>query len=337
MIQSYQDILSNLKKQIYKPIYFFFGTEAYYIDNLVKYIENNVLKEQDKAFNQQVLYGKDIDVQHLLESAMRLPMMANYQVIIVKEAQQLKNIETLLPYINRPTPSTILLLAYKHKSPDKRKVFFKELIKHKDTVALESNEVRDYQINDWINQYALSENLKIAPKAVAMLAEYLGNDLSKIVNEIDKVLLLKGKGATISEQDIEENVGISKDYNFFELSKALGNKKLENVFKIVQYFDANPKNLIFPMALTTIFNFFEKVYLSKFANHLNNKEFGSLLKIHPFIAKDYKIYAQKYSIQQIEDIFALIGIYDLKAKGIGNNSFSSVDLLKELAFKIITT
>lgn len=334
MKQEFQQILTDLKKKIYHPIYFLFGDESYYIDKVVSYIESNALNETEKAFNQQVFYGKDVDAMQIVESARRLPMMANHQLVIIKEAQQLKSFEDLAPYFKQPTPSTILVLAFKHQNPDKRKTVFKELIASKQSVAMESKAIRDYEVSKWISAYASQEKLKISPKGVEMLAEFLGTDISKIVNELDKLLLIKGAGVEISEVDIEKNIGASKDYNIFEFTNALGQRNGEKTFRILQYFESNPKSLVLQVALGTINGFYQKVYLSKFAGNMADRDFGALLKLHPFLAKDYKKYAAQYTLPQVEQIFQLIGEYDLKYKGLGNKSATGPELLKEMTYKI---
>lgn len=334
MKQEFKQILADLQKKIYHPIYFLFGDESYYIDKVVDYIHEHALNDTEKAFNQQVFYGKDVEATQIMESARRLPMMSNHQLVIIKEAQQLKTFADLRPYFKQPTPSTILVLAFKHQNPDKRKTVFKELIASKSCAAMESKAIRDYEVSKWISSYASQEKLKISPKGVEMLAEFLGTDISKIVNEIDKLVLIKGKGAAISEADIEKNIGASKDYNIFEFTNALGLRNKEKTFRILQYFESNPKSLILPIALGTINGFYQKVYLSKFAGNMADRDFGALLKLHPFIAKEYKKYAAQYSLDQLESAFQVIGDYDLKSKGFGSKTTTGPDLLKEMTYKI---
>lgn len=336
MKKDYQQVISDLKNKIYHPIYFLFGDESYYIDSVVSYIEKHVLTESEKAFNFQVLYGKEVEPMQIVESASRLPMMANHQLVIVKEAQQLKNIQALEGYINKPTQTTILVLAFKHTNPDKRKTFFKNLIASSHSVAMESKAIRDYEVAKWISAYTSEKKLKISPKGVEMLAEFLGTDISKIVNEIDKLLMIKGAGATISEEDIEKNIGASKDYNIFELTAALGDKNSEKTFRILQYFSANPKGLVLVMALGTIHGLYQKIYLCKHAANASDRELASMLKVNPFFVKDYKRYAAKYSLPQLEQTFELINEYDLKSKGLGNKNLSHPELLTELSYRIFS-
>lgn len=334
MKQEYSQVLSDLKKKIYHPIYFLFGDESYYIDEIVDYIESNVLNETEKAFNFQVLYGKEVEPIQVMESARRLPMMANHQLIIVKEAQQLTPFANLEDYIKNPTPSTILVLAYKHKNPDKRKTIFKDLIASKYSAAMESKAIRDYEVSRWITDYTKEKKLSISPKGIEMLTEFLGADISKIVNELDKLEMILGKGASVSEDDIEKNIGASKDYNIFEFTAALGDKNLEKSYRILQYFEANPKGLVLIMALGTIHALYQKIYLCKFASASGDRELASLLKTSPYFVKDYKRYAKKYSITQLEKTFEILGEYDLKSKGLGSKSLSPSELLTEMTYKI---
>jgi DNA polymerase III subunit delta len=335
LILQYSQILSNLKKKIFHPVYLLYGEEPFYIDKVSDFIEENALTESEKAFNQTILYGKDTDAGQLLEVVRRLPMMANFQLVIVKEAQQLRDMETLENYLKQPVKSTILVFAYKHKNIDKRKKFWKDLIAHEHVVAMESAPLKDYQAKEWIDKYLAAENIGINPKGSEMLAEYLGTDMSKIVHEIEKLILIKGKGGTITEADIEKNIGVSREYNIFEFTNALGERDILKAGKIIKYFSLNPKSLVFQLAIGNVFSFFSKVYLAKLSPMASDAELGSLLSLNPFIAKNYKAYAAKYSFQQLEYIFEQIELYDLKSKGMGaTGDISDAELLKELTLKI---
>lgn len=335
-MQEVNNILSKLKKKEYHPIYFLYGTEALYIDQIVEFIEQKVLTESEKSFNQTILYGRDVEAPQIVEICSRLPMMASHQVVIVKEAQDIKQFEYFEHYIKKPVATTILVLAYKHKKIDKRKVIFKSLLKNAQVVSLETSEVRDYEIVGWISNYVKSRKLKVSSKGVELLAEFLGTNLSKITHEIDKLVLIKGEGASINEEDIEKNIGISKEYNIFELTNALGVKDSLKCFKIVNYFILNPKSLFLPLALGTIYSFYTKLFLVKYAGNADSRTLGSILKINPFIAKNYIGYAANYDLWQIKNIFDLLREYDLKSKGMGATGATSPgDLLKELIAKIL--
>lgn len=331
-----KNILTDLKNKIYKPVYFLYGTEALYIDQVSDYIEDHVLSNSEKSFNQTILYGREVDSNTIVEVCSRLPMMASHQVVIVKEAQEIKGFEKLESYFKKPVQSTILVFAYKHKKVDKRKSIFKSVLKNADFAVLESNAVKEYEIVKWISNYVRAHKIKISPKGVELLAEFLGTDLSKITHEIDKLILVKGKGADITEEDIEKNIGISKEYNIFELNNSLGKKDNLQSFKIINYFVSNPKNLFLPMALGMVYGFYTKLLLTKFAGAIDNNALSKVIKIHPFIAKDYKVYAANYSVREIKNIFDLLRVYDLKSKGMGaSGAISQGDLLKEMVAKIL--
>lgn len=335
MTTDFQQIISNINKKIFHPVYFLWGEEPYYIDKVTNYIEENALNESEKSFNQTILYGKDITVGQLLDTTTRLPMMSNYQVVILKEAQDLKQIEALETYLEKPVASTLLVLAYKHKKIDKRKAFWKKLLANQQVVAMESSPLRDYEVKKWIEQYLNQEQIKISPKGSEMLAEYLGTDMSKIVHEVEKLVMVKGKDSTITESDIEKNIGISKEYNIFEFSNALGEKDFLKANKIIYYFSNNPKSLVLVVLLGNLYNFFSKVYLAKLSPSKDQKALGSLLALNPFIAKNYAAYANKYSINQLDGIFKLLENYDMKRKGMGaTGNVEDADLLKELTLKI---
>jgi DNA polymerase-3 subunit delta len=337
LITEYKQIVSNVKKKIFSPIYFLYGEEPFYIYKVTELIDETALTESEKSFNQTTVYGKDLDVGQLLEIVRRLPMMSNYQVVIVKEAQQLKNFEDLEGYLKNVVNSTILVLAYKHKSIDKRKKFWKDFVAMPNVIAMESTPLRDYQVKDWINSYLAEEKIAITPKGSEMLAEYLGTDLSKIMHEVEKLVLIKGKDSTITETDIEKNIGISREYNIFEFTNALGERDFLKANKIIKYFSLNPKSLVLVVALGNMFGFFTKVYLTKLSPQAGDKDLGALLSLNPFIAKNYKIYASKYTVAQLEGVLQLLETYDMKSKGMGaTGNTDDVELLKELTIKIFT-
>ena len=336
MILAYKEILSNLKKKIFHPIYFLFGDEPYYIDNLVDFIEDKVLSEADKAFNQSVLYGKDVTVDQIKEAASRLPMMAAYQVVIIKEAQEVGKIEELESYVAKAVPSTILVFAYKHKKVDKRKTFFKKLLKDQNVIAMESEAIKDYNLQAWMQQYLSGRGLKVAPVAVSLLVEFLGNDLSKIEKEIDKLIFVKDGDPNVSVDDIEKNIGISKEYNVFELNNALGDRDTLKCARIVKYFEQNPKAVFIGMAIGSIYGFFEKVHLTKVGSNISDNELARVIKLPPFLASRYRNYARNYQLPHIESIFTTLEEYDLKSKGVGaTGGTESMSLLKELTAKIL--
>lgn len=339
MSATFDTILSDLKKKIYQPIYFLFGEEQYYIDKISDYIEKNVLTDAEKSFNQTILYGKDTDALILLDVAKRYPMMSAYQVVVVKEAQELKNFPPkeektpLYNYIVNPLKSTILVLCYKHKSFDKRTKFAK-LLKEK-SVFFESEGLYDNQVPAWISLYLSKHSRKINQKATQLLAEYLGTDLSKIVNELEKLILNVSAEKTIEELDIEKNIGISKDYNVFELQNAIGTKDAAKTNRIVNYFIATPKSSPLPLTLGFLYSYFSKIYLYHFNRNKTEKELAAILGVNPFFVKDYILAGKNYSFQKTEQLIKLLHEYDLRSKGINNSNVADGELLKEMANRIL--
>lgn len=324
-------IVSNIKKGDIKPIYFLMGEEAYYIDALSKFIEKNVLSEEEKGFNQTVFYGRDVKIEDLVSTAKRFPMMAERQVVIVKEAQDLsRTLENLVPYAENPQPSTVLVFCYKYKKLDKRKKIYKAI--EKNGLIFESKKIYDNQIPDWIRRVLAGKGYTISPKASQMLVEFLGNDLGKINNELEKLQLIVKSGEQISAQVIENNIGISKDYNNFELLNALAHKNTKKAFGIIQYFAHDPKNHPTVVTVSTLFGFFSKVM--KYHALANKSQAPKALGVHPFFIKDYEVAARNYSMRRISTIITSIREIDVKSKGVGAN-LTQADLLKELLVNVV--
>src|SRR5690554_632638 len=322
-----KSIITDIKNGKTKPIYFLMGEEPYYIDGISKYIEEHVLSEEEKGFNQMVLYGRDVSVDEIISNAKRFPMMAEKQVIIVKEAQDLfRTIENLVPYAENPQPTTILVLCYKYKTLDKRKKLAKT------RVIYESKKLYDNQVPDWIKRVLAGKGYTITPKAAQMLVEFLGNDLSKVNNELEKLQLILKPGEQITPQIIEENIGISKDFNNFELQNAIGSKDIKKAFAIIQYFSQNPKNNPLVMTIALLYSFFSK--LLKYHALSNKSEAAKVLGVHPFFVKDYQIAASNYPMKKVSAIIAAIREVDMKSKGVGAANVPQGDLLKELLVKI---
>src|SRR6056297_415240 len=331
----YEQIIADLKNKIYKPIYFLFGDESYFIDLISKYIQNNVLTESEKAFNQTILYGKDTDIHTVINAAKRFPMMANHQVVIVKEAQEIKDIDSLVHYATTPLESTILVINYKYKTLDKRKKLYKVI--HENAVVFESRKLYDNQIPAWINSYIQTKNKTIDPNAGMLLNEYLGNNLNKIANELDKLIItLPENEVKITTAHIERNIGISKDYNNFELHKALTQKNVLKANRIVNYFAHNPKDNPITLTLTSIYMFYSKVLAYHFIkNKRDRRSVASTLKVNPFFIGEYETAARQYNPKKIVEIIELLREYDLRSKGYNNVSTSHGELLKELVYKIL--
>ncbi|MGQ8335865.1 DNA polymerase III subunit delta [Sunxiuqinia sp. A32] len=330
---NYEDILANLRKKIYHPIYFLMGEESYFIDQITDYISKNVLTDAEKGFNQHVLYGKDTDIDTIITHARRFPMMANHQVIIVKEAQNIKKIEELEPYINAPLTSTILVINYKYKTIDKRKSFAKQL--GKKGVLFDAKKIYDNQLPAWINSYLSAHKFSIEPQASAMLAEYLGTDLSKVSNELDKLIISLPADTKITPNHIEKNIGISKDFNIFELQNALGDKNILKSNQIINYFAANPGSNPITRTIASLYFFFMKILTYHFLDDKSPNAVASSLQVNPYFVKSYVAAAKRYPIKKVVEIIATLREYDMKSKGIGNVSASAGDLQREMIYKIL--
>lgn len=331
---TFEEILKQLKKEIYHPIYFLMGEEPYFIDRITEYIADHVLAEEEKSFNQIILYGKDTDITNIINTARRFPMMARRQVVIVREAQNLDRIEDLIHYVENPLESTLLVINYKYKKLDKRKRLFKAL--EKNSILFESRRLYDDKVPPWINSYLLSRGLRIEPKAAVILTEYLGNDLSKIANELEKlIIVLKSEQDVITSADIERNIGISKDFNNFELNNALAQRNVLKANRIAQYFGANQKNHPLTLTITSIYFFFSRVLSYHFLADKSSRKVASVLKIEPFFIREYEKAAANYTTAKTVRIISLLREYDLRSKGFGNVSTVPGELLKELIYKII--
>ena len=332
---NFEQIVSDLKNKIYKPIYFLSGDEAYFIDLITKYIHDHVLTDAEKSFNQTVLYGKDTEIHTIINTAKRFPMMANHQVVIVKEAQNIKNIEELIHYAKAPLKSTLLVIAYKYKTLDKRKKLYKTL--QENGILYESKKLYDNEVPAWINGYLKNRNRTIDPGAGMLLNEYLGNDLSKIANELDKLIITLPDGEfNINTIHIERNIGISKDYNNFELHKALTQKNVLKANRIVNHFAHNQKDNPFTMTIATLYHFYSKVLTYHFIKNKGDKRsVASTLKVSPYFVGDYEKAARQYNPKKTVEIISLLREYDLKSKGYNNVSTSHGELLKELVYKIL--
>ena len=330
-IEKARKIIESIRGGDVKSIYFLTGDEPYYIDGISNYIEKHLLSEEEKEFNQIVYYGRDIKVEDIISTAKRFPMMAERQVVIIKEAQDLsRTIEELLPYVENPQPTTVLVLCYKYKKLDKRKKLSKEIIK--SGVFYESKKLYESKIPDWIREVVTRRGYSITPKAAQMLVEFIGNDLTKVNNELEKLQLIISKGDTITPTLVEENIGISKDYNNFELQNAISRRDVKKAFGIIQYFGDNPKN--HPLVITTamIFNFFSKVM--KYHALSNKSQAPKALGVSPFFIGDYELAAQNYPMKKVSVIISSIREMDMKSKGVGASKMSQADLLKEMLVTI---
>jgi len=332
---SFENILFDLKNKIYSPVYFLYGEESYFIDMISETIEENVLSEIEKEFNQTIIYGKDTDIPTIISYARRFPMMSNYQVILVKEAQDLNKIEELESYILNPLESTLLVLCYKYEKIDRRKSLFKSI--EKRGILFESARIYDNKIPDWIAEYVRKQNYSISTKACFLLAEFLGNDISKIVNEISKLVINIGEKQEITEDYVEKNIGISKDYNVFELQKALGKKDVLKANQIINYFAANPRENPLVKVIPLLFSYFSKILIYHHLPDKSRNNVAAALSINPFFVMDYQQAAANFSSGKVISIISILREYDLKSKGVDSNgtSFPDGELMKELIFRIL--
>ena len=326
-------ITKDIKAGQLKPIYFLMGEEPYYIDKLTDFIAQNVLEEQERDFNQSILYGRDVTIEDVISTAKRFPMMADRQVVIVKEAQELsRTIDKLEAYAENPQPTTVLVFAYKYKTLDKRKKITKLL--DKVGVVYESKKLYENQVGEWIKRVLAGQGYSIEPKAAAILVEFLGTDLSKINNELEKLKIILPKGHTFTPTDIEENIGFSKDFNNFELRKAIGEKNQVKAYQIIDYFAQNPKDN--PLVVTTglVFGFFSQLLQYHGLKDKSQMNAAKVLKVNPYFVKDYEVAFRNYPMKKVSAIVAALRTIDVKSKGVGAASTSQHDLLKELLITI---
>jgi len=327
-------IVSDIKAGNIKPIYFLMGEEPYYIDKISEYVEKNVLAEEEKGFNQMVLYGRDVSVEDIISNAKRYPMMAERQVVIVKEAQDLsRTIENLLSYVENPQPSTVLVICYKYKKLDKRKKLYKAI--DKTGLLFESKKLYENQVGDWIRRVLSGNSYQIEPKAALMLVEFLGTNLSKISNELEKLMIVLPKTTAISAIHIEENIGISKDFNNFELRKAVGEKQVVKANQIINYFGQNPKSNPLVMTISLLNSFFTQLLIYHGLRDKSKGNVAKALRVNPYFVDDYQRASKNYPMRKVSQVISLLRDADLKSKGVGAQNLAPEDILKELLFKVM--
>jgi len=333
---NYTDILKDVKAGKFLPVYLLHGDEPYFIDKICDAIEEHALQEHERAFNQTVLYGKDTDHLMIVDAARRFPMMAPRQLVLVKEAQDIKDLKTLLPYAKNPSPQTVLVLCYKHKKLNTTSEIVKVI--KENGLVFQSKVLYDNEVPDWIIGYLATRKLSIAAQTAALIGEYLGTDLSKIANELDKLSISIPAGATISTQDVEQNIGISRDYNVFELHKALGSRNILQANRIINYFGDNPKNNPLPVVIGSLYGYFSKVYQLAELGQAADKEVMEKLQLRSVYAvRDYRAASKHYPRTKTEQVIRILKEYDLKSKGVDYSSTgkSEVDLLKEMTWRIL--
>ena len=329
------DILKELRAKQYRPVYYLMGEEPYYIDLIADYITDNILTETEKEFNRTVVYGADVDIATVINAAKRYPMMSEHQVVVVKEAQNIRNMEELSYYLQKPLLSTILVICHKHGVLDRRKKLATEI--EKTGVLFESKKVKDAQLPAFITSYMKRKGIDVEPKATAMLADFVGADLSRLTGELEKLSITLPKGHTrVTPEQIEKNIGISKDYNNFELRSALVEKDVLKANKIIKYFEENPKTNPIQMTLSLLFGFFSNLMLAYYAPEKSEQGIANMLGLRtPWQAKDYLSAMRRYNGVKTMQIIGEIRYADAKSKGVGNPSLSDGDILRELVFKIL--
>ena len=330
---SVEKIISDWKNKSFKPLYWLEGEEEYFIDKVMNYAEHLILTESEAAFNLTVFYGKDANWAEVINACSRYPMFAERQVVLLKEAQQMKDIEKLESYIENPLSSTVFVVSYKEKKLDARKKFTR-LVKEKG-VLFTTKKMYDRDLPQWSQEMMQAKGLSINQKGLALLVDHIGNDLVRIENEIDKLSVNLGKRTTITEDDIEKYIGVSKEYNVFELQAALAAKDLAKSIRIIQYFDANPKAGPIQMVLPSLYNFFSKVFMVFGAGTNDEKTIAVAIGINPYFVKDYLQAAKLYTYPGVEKALLLMHSYNLKSVGVGSIGTNDASLMKEMIVKMI--
>ena len=327
-------LIERIGSREFVPVYFLMGEESYYIDRISEYIGSTVLTEEERGFNQVVLYGKDVSLDDIIGQAKRFPMMAEYQVVIVREAQHLsRTIEDLASYVENPQPSTILVFCYNYKTLDKRKKLMKTLSKA-GCVVFESKKLYENQVADWIRRVLAGSGYTISHKAAALLVEYLGTDLSKISNELDKLKIVLPKGSEIDPQTIEDHIGISKDYNNFELKKALAQGDMARASRIIKYFADNPKENPFVLTIALLHTFFSQLLQYHGLDDHSPRNVAQALHVNPYFVGEYQSAARHYPMKRVSSIIGVLREMDMKSKGVGSTALTHQDLLRELLYRI---
>lgn len=326
-------IIAEWKKGVFKPVYWLEGEEEYYIDKAINYAEHHILNESEASFNLTIFYGRDVAWPEVMNACCRYPMFAERQVVILKEAQQMRDIEKLESYVENPLSSTVFVVSYKEKKVDGRTRFAK-LLKEKG-VFISTKKIYENQLPEWTQQLIQSKGLSISPKGLALFVDHIGNDLTRLENEITKISVNLGKRKTITEEDIEEFVGVSKDFNVFELQSALARKDLAKAIRIIQYFEANPKAAPIQLVLPSLYSFFSKVFMVFGAASPDEKGIATAIGVNPFFVKDYMQAARTYDFQGVERILLLLHQYNLKSIGVNSINTGDASLLKEMVYKMI--
>lgn len=330
----FEGVIQSLKAGQRAPVYLFHGEEPYFIDQLANYMQDHVLAESEQVFNQRIFYGKDTDIRSVVDEACQYPMMSSHRMIIVREAQDMKNILDLELYLEKPVPSSMLVLCYKYKKLDQRTKVAKSIKQH--GVVFESKKLYENQIGGWIQQEAIKKGLKLQPEATYLIAEYLGTDLGAIQQDLEKIKISVPGEEPVSAKDLESIIGIHKDYNVFELQKSLGQRDMAKVFKIIQYFRDNPKSNPIQMTMASLYGYFSKLYVAKASEAKNDQALMAVLQLKSvFFLKEYKEALKHFSLKQLEQALFLLREYDLKSKGVNHGGGQDNGLLKEMVSRMM--
>ena len=329
----YKLVIKNIKEKKFEKIYFLHGEEPFYIDEITDAVIKNALDDSERDFNQTILYGKDTELLNLISELKSYPMMAERRLVVLKEAQDFKDLEKLDAYLSDPLDTTVFVIAYKYDNYDARKKALKAAASN--GLLFKSEKVKEYLLGDWIQTYVSSVGFKITGKACMLLIEFLGNDMGKIVNELDKLAILLEKGTSINEIHIEENIGISKDYNTFELTNAFNKRDVTKAFKIVNYFSHNPKAADINAVIPLVFKYFGQLMRIHFLPNKSKEAVAGALKVHPYVAGELLSASKLYDPKKIAINIAILQEFDLRAKGLGNSSFTSGELMQEMVYRLL--
>jgi DNA polymerase-3 subunit delta len=330
---SAEKILGDWKKKLFKPVYWLEGEEDYYIDKIVYYAEHQLLSESEAGFNLSVFYGKDANWSDVVNACMRYPMFAEKQVVLLKEAQQMKDIDKLENYIEHPLASTIFVVSYKEKTLDKRTKLYKTI--KKDGEVFTSEKIKEYKLVEWVTEYIKAQDFSMSQKGVLLLVDHLGNDLNRIVNELEKITVNLGQRKTITEDDIEKYVGVSKEYNAFELQAAMSKKDLAKAIRIIQYFEGNPKAAPIQLVLPALYGYFSKLYIIFGMADKSENAVKPFFYNNPFAAKEAIATAKLYGYEGVERALLLLHEYNLKSVGVNDSGTSDGSLMKEMVVKMM--
>jgi DNA polymerase-3 subunit delta len=333
MALTFANLSKQLKAKEFASVYLLHGEEAYYIDRALELIVEHALAEHERDFNQSIFYGRDADSQSIIDAARQYPAFAERRLVVLKEAQQMRDFDKLLPYLEHAVPSTVLVLAYMHKKYPANRKLYKAAAKKGQ--VFESKKIRDYQVAAWVTDYFKGSQYKISPQAAQLLQEYVGPDLARLHSELEKLLINLEPGATVGPKQIEEYIGISKDHNIFELQQQLLKGDQSRAWKIIENFRSNPKEHPFFMITGSLYGLYNKLYLTHMLQSASDKELASALRVNPFFIRDYRSAVRIFPIPKIEAAFSLLLEYDMRAKGVNDTGTAHGELLREMMWRLM--